>query len=455
MRSARKDLLEGNILLNIIKFSIPMALMSLLQVLYNTADRVIVGRLLGAGELAAVGADGTIIGIVVALTVGFGSGASILFGKMVGAKDLSHMKKFVQSSIKVVAVLGILCSVAGIIIAPMLLKWINTDPSIIDMATEYLQYYLVGLTFTLLYGVAGGLLRSCGDNKSPTIAGVVGGLVNVLLSLLFVSTFGMGVKGVAIGTVLGQFVQSVILLVCLMRTDRECVLRLDGFWQGGGEDTVSIIKKGLPIGLQTSLLQISSVYILSKFVMLSDPVNALAGWTAQSQVDNVFFCANSALVSTILIFTSQAVGAGREDLKRQIAVKGVLASCVFVLSLSVVATCLAKPLIGLFNGDSTVIEYGERVIYVIVPFYVTFALSESVGAVIKGSGDTLTPFIFSLFSILLSRILLIEIFLPMWTEIEMIGITYPISWGLNALCGLTYILVKKVKSAKNENIKKI
>ena len=162
MRSARKDLLEGNILLNIIKFSIPMALMALLQVLYNTADRVIVGRLLGAGELAAVGADGTIIGIVVALTVGFGSGASILFGKMVGAKDISHMKKFVQSSIKVVAVLGIMCSVAGIIIAPMLLKWINTDPSIIGMATEYLQYYLVGLTFTLLYGVAGGLLRSCG-----------------------------------------------------------------------------------------------------------------------------------------------------------------------------------------------------------------------------------------------------------------------------------------------------
>ena len=454
MRPVKKGLLEGNILLNMIKFSIPMALMTLLQVLYNTADRVIVGRLLGAGELAAVGADGTIINMIVALTVGFGSGASILFGKMVGAKDISHVKNFVQNAIKVVVVLGVICTIVSIIIAPYLLVWLNTDSSIIGMATEYLQCYMLGLTCTLLYSVAGGLLRACGDNKSPAISGVVGGLANVIFSLALV-LLGMGVLGVAIGTILGQLIQSVILVRCLLRTDRECRLDFDGFWQSGTDDILSIIKKGLPLGLQTSLLQISSIYILSKFVMLADPVNALAGWTAQSQVDAVFFCVNQALVSTILIFTSQAVGAGREDLQKEIAKKGVLASCVLVLTLSAIATCLAQPLIGVFNSDPAVISYGERVVYTIVPFYVTFALSESVGAVIKGSGDTMTPFVFSLFSILLSRILLIEIFLPMWTEIEMIGITYPISWGLNALCGLVYILVKKVKSAKNENIKKI
>ncbi|CDZ74230.1 MATE efflux family protein [Peptoniphilus sp. ING2-D1G] len=429
------NLTEGSILSGIIYFAIPILLSNFLQQFYNTADLMIVGSFAGKNPMAAVGATGSISNLLISLFLGLTTGASVVVAQMYGQNDREKLHNSIHTAYATAIAGGILLSIVGFLIAPVILKALNTPEEILDDAIIYMRIFFLGMTPLLLYNMGAGILRSVGDSIRPFNFLIVAAIVNVTLDLLFVAILKMSVVGAAIATLIAQSVSAVLVTYNLMKSER--IFKLNPKDIKFYKSVMSrIFKIGIPTGIQSSVISLSNVLIQSKINLFG--ATTIAGFAAQERIDGFIFMSLNAVALAVTTFSSQNVGAGKIDRLKEGVKQSLKLSLVVTISLTLIGLLSIEKLMGIFTDDPEVIAVGVHIFRYFAMGYFIFGMSEVFGGFVRGAGYAMPPMIISVFSMCILRILWIYIALEIWFKIEIVILSYPISWTVTFILNVLY-----------------
>lgn len=440
-KSYEMNMVEGKILPKLIKYSIPLILSGILQLLFNAADMVVVGRFSGSQALAAVGSTGSLINLLVNLFIGLSIGTNVLVARYYGAKNEKDVSETVHTSIMVAIVGGIFMIFVGVALARPLLELTGTPSDVINQAVLYMSIFFVGMPAFMVYNFGSAVLRAIGDTKRPLYFLLTSGVLNVVLNLIFVICFKMGVAGVALATILSQCVSSVLIVDCLHKTQGMCHLDYHQL-KINKEKMMQMLKIGLPAGFQGIVFNISNVLIQSSVNSFGSLV--MAGNTASGNIEGFVYVAMNAIYQTALSFTSQNHGAGAYDRIDKILVRCLFLVSFFGITLGVGAYLIGEQLLGIYTSDPEVIVYGMNRLVIISTMYFTCGIMDVLAGVIRGLGYSIMPMIVSLMGACVFRIIWIfTIFQAQHTQF-ILYISYPISWVLTATVHMCcYLWIRK------------
>ena len=451
MQKSQNRFLEGNLTENIVRYTIPIILTSVLQLLFNAADLVVVGRYCGSVSVAAVSATGAITMLIINLFIGLSIGAGVTVAQGYGCGDHRMVHRTVHTAIPAALISGIFLTVAGIFLSRPLLTMMGTPDEVIGLSTLYMQIYFGGITFNMLYNFSASILRAVGDTKSPLIFLTIAGVVNVGLNLIFVTVFEMNVAGVALATTISQAISAVLVIIVLMRRTDSCRLDLKKL-RIYSTQLKKIITIGLPAGIQGSLFAISNVLIQSS-VNSFGPV-VMSGSGAAGNIEGFVYVSINAFQQTAVNFTGQNVGAG--NYKRVWRIFWVCLGCVSVVGLVMgsLGFVFGKQLLSIYITDSAdAITYGLiRMSCICLPYFLCGIMDVSTGA-LRGMGASMIPMVISVLGVCGVRILWIyTIFqIPAFHTPVSLYLSYPISWIITFACQLVaflYVYKKQVKRAE-------
>ena len=442
------DLTSGPMLKKIILFSLPLAASSILQLLFNAADVVVVGRFAGSTALAAVGSNGALINLLVNLFVGLSLGANVVAARCFGAKDEQGVQNTVQTSVTLGLVSGVLLAFVGFFAARGLLELMSCPEDVIDLSTIYLKIYFIGMPMTMLYNFNSALLRAVGDTRRPLYCLAVSGVINVLLNLVFVILFQMSVAGVALATIISQTVSAILVTVLLMKEQGPLHLDLRhlGFHKGA---LVQILKIGLPAGLQSTVFSLSNVVIQSAVNSFGSTV--VAGNSAASNIEGFIYTGMNAFAQAAVTFTSQNVGARRYDNLDRVMRNCLLCAVVVGVVLGGGAYLAGEGLLHFYSSDEAVIAAGLARMKVICTSYFFCGVMDTLASCLRGRGYSVLPMIVSLVGSCLLRLVWIATIFQLFRSTTTLYISYPISWVLTASVHLICLLVVRHKT--NEALK--
>ena len=431
-RSHEMDMCSGPLLKKILTFALPLAASSVLQLLFNAADIVVVGRWAGDNALAAVGSNASLINLLINLFIGLSVGTNILSARFVGAQNKEAVRSTVHTSMLLALLSGLFLAVVGFFAAEPLLHLMQVPPSILPLSTLYLKIYFLGMPATMLYNFGAALLRSIGDTRRPLLFLFLAGVVNVGLNLVFVIVLHMSVAGVALATVASQVLSAALVIRCLCREESDIRLELKSLRMDKLR-LKQIASVGIPSGLQNVAFALSNVIIQSSINGFGETV--ISGNTAAANIDSFVFAAFNAFYQANVAFTSQNYGAGRWERIRPIAVRCVACSAATALLLGGGAFLFGESLLGIYTRSDEVIAAGMvRITCICLP-YVLGALMDSLVGSVRGIGYSVLPTVVSLLGACGLRILIIAtIFqLPQFHTPTLIYLTYPITWTVTFL----------------------
>lgn len=441
------DMLNGPLLGKIILFSIPMILSGILQLLYNAADVIVVGRYSGSTALAAVGSTGSLTNLIISLFMGLSVGTSVAVAQYYGAGDWKNVSQVVHTSVATSFISGILVSILGICMAETFLMAMDTPVDVLPQAALYMRIYFVGVPASMVYNFGSAILRAAGDTRRPFIYLSISGLVNVILNMLFVIVFRMGVAGVAWATVISQVLSAVLIIICLMQFNGPCRVFLkeikiwpDKLWK--------IIKIGLPAGLQGSIFSISNVLIQSSVNKFGSAV--VAGNSAASNIEGFIYVSMNAIYNTALTFTGQNTGAKKYNRINRIL--GICLSTVFVIGfgMGMLVLVFGRQLIGIYAPNNIeVIKYGMNRLSVITKTYFLCGMMDVMVGMLRGMGKSFMPMVVSVVGVCGIRISWIFIVFAQNRDLTTLYLSYPVSWFATFLIHfITYFIIKKRIEAK-------
>ncbi len=443
------DMTTGPFLKKIFIFAIPMVLTGLLQLLYNTADVVVVGKFAGKTALAAVGSTGSLINLILNVFIGLSMGSGVMVARYIGAQDEEKIHKCTHTAMCISLCAGFFVAFVGFVFSRDLLILMNAPEDVLDKATLYLKIYFLGAPGSLLYNFGASVLRATGDTKRPLVILGLTGLVNVALNLLLVIVFHLDVAGVSIATITAQYLSAICIVWRLMRLENACRLQISKL-RFHKRAFLEIVRIGLPAGIQSALFSISNVIIQS--TVNSFGTVAMAGIAAGSNVDGYIFTCTNAVAQTAMNFTSQNIGAQKyENVSK---VYRYCLSTAFVASavLSIIAFFLRQPIVGLFSDEAEVIAIGADRLTLILPFYFFCSLMDVTAGQVRGMGKSVEPMVISLLGACGSRLLWVFLILPLNRTLMMLYWSYPVSWALTFVAQTCYYLYaqhrlnKKTKS---------
>lgn len=435
------DMTSGPMLPGIFRFAIPLALSGMLQLAFNAADVIVVGKFAGSTALAAVGSTGALINLIINLFVGLSTGVNVLVANYRGAGRLEDVRKTVHTAMSVAFAGGILLVFIGIILARPMLELMDSPDTVIGQATLYMQIYFVGMPAFMVYNFGASVLRAVGDTKRPLIFLSIAGVINVVLNMIFVIFFHMGVAGVAIATVTSQVVSAVLIVRCMILSDGIYKLDLHNLRIDSRKFT-RMLRIGLPAGLQGSLFSISNVLIQSSVNSFGDLV--MAGNAAAGNLEGFVYTAMNSLYQANLSYTSQNYGA----LKYKRIDRSLLL-CLGVVTLiggllGNIVYLLGPHLLSLYDSDPAVIQYGMNRLAVIATTYFLCGIMEVASGSIRGLGYAIIPMVVSLSGACIMRIVWICTVFAMVPTQFVLYLSYPISWVLTFAAHLvTYFIVRK------------
>ncbi|MBO5164022.1 MAG: MATE family efflux transporter [Ruminococcus sp.] len=449
MNSRSADLTQGPLLKQIVIYTVPIILTGILQLLFNAADLVVVGQYCGSISVGAVGATGPVINLITNLFIGFsvGSGVSVAHG--IGAGKDEDVRRVVRTSIPLAAICGLILTVIGVVGAKFILQLMDTPDDAIDLSAAYMRIYFCGIVSSMLYNFGSAILRAAGDTRSPLIYLTAAGILNVILNLLFVIVFKMDVAGVALATALSQTVSAVLIIRALMRRDDACKLELKKM-RIYKRQLFRIMQIGFPAGIQGSLFSISNVIIQSSVNSFGSI--AMSGNAAAQNIEGFVYTSMNSVSQSALNFVGQNHGAGKFDRIR----KTMFICLGFVLciglGLGLSAYFFAKPLLSIYISDSAeAIEYGIiRVLYICVPYFFCGLMDVSTG-LLRGLGSSILPMIITVAGVCGFRVLWIyTVFrLPQYHSLEVLYISYLISWAMTFLVQITlFAILLNIKKKK-------
>lgn len=450
-KSAKKyemDMCSGPILKKMLLFSLPLMCSSILQLLFNAADIIVVGNFAGDNSLAAVGANTALINLMVNFFMGFSVGANVLVAGYYGAKRNEDLSKTIHTAITLSIYSGVILTVIGVVFAKQLIIMMQTPEEVIGLASVYLRIYFCGMTATMLYNFGSAILRAIGDTKRPLYYLLFSGIVNVVLNLIFVILLKMDVAGVALATVISQCISAFLVIRCMVKEKGS--IHLDIKMLGVDKDKfIRILQIGLPASFQGIVFSLSNVVIQSS--VNSFGKIAVAGNSAAANIEGFVYVAMNAFHQSAISFTSQNIGAARYERVNRILYTAEACVIVVGLLLGNLASFLGRPLLGLYTSSIEVIDAGIRRLNVICRTYALCGMMDVIVGSLRGMGYSVVPMIVSLIGACGLR--LIWIFTLFQAEpfhsLTGLYITYPVSWLITFLAhSVCFIIIrKKLKKA--------
>ena len=452
MKRFQRSMIDGPLLPNIILYTIPIILTSVLQLLFNAADLVVVGQFCGNVSVAAVGATGAITNLIVNVFIGLSVGTGVSVAHALGGHNDQETHRIVHTALPAALVGGVILTVVGVFCSGTFLRWMGTPENVLPLSTLYMQIYFGGITFHLVYNFCASILRAAGDTKSPLIFLAIAGVVNVGLNVIFVTQLHMNVAGVALATTVSQGVSAVLVVVALMCRKDACRLYL-GKLRFYKAQLLKIIRIGLPAGIQGSLFSISNVMIQSSINSFGDVL--MSGNTASANIEGFVLVSLNAFHQAALNFTGQNGGAGRYDRVKKTLF--VCLGCVSVVGITFgsLAYILGPALLPLYITDSQeAIQHGlVRMSYICLPYFICGLMDVSTGA-LRGMGASLQPMIISVLGVCGIRLLWIyTVFqIPQYHTPECLYLSYTVSWIVTfAFQILAYFIVFRSQTKHLQN----
>lgn len=443
-RGAKKyeiDMCSGPILSKLIVFAFPLMLSGILQLLFNAADIIVVGRFAGSESLAAVGSTSSLINLLTNVFIGLSVGANVLVARYYGSQSRRDLEETVHTSMVIAVAGGAVLVVIGLSLAAPLLEMMGTPEDVLPLSVLYMRIFFVGMPATLLYNFGSAVLRAVGDTRRPLYFLLAAGIINVILNLIFVIAFSMGVAGVALATVASQCISACLIVRCLMKSEAE--YRLSPKKLRLVRDKMrSIVRIGLPAGLQGAIFSISNVLIQSSVNSFGSV--AMAGNTAAANIEGFVYTGMNSVYQTALSFGSQNFGA--KNYKRMARIQVYCLGLVTVIGvvMGTGAVLFGRQLLGIYSSDQTVIQYGvKRLTIICTPYFVCGMMDVMVGG-LRGMGCSVLPMIVSLTGACALRVVWIYTVFALNRTLEILYISYPVSWAITFLAHVaTYLIVRK------------
>jgi len=430
MKKSTASFTEGPLLPNIIKFTVPIILTSLLQQLFTTADLAVVVRFSEQSNLAvgAIGATGTIINLIINLFIGISVGVGVSVAHAYGRNDNKALHRIVHTAIPTAVFVGLILTVIGILVADPLLTLTKTPEELHDYSVKYMQIYFTGMTFNMIYNFSASILRAAGDSRSPLIYLAVAGVINVILNLLFVIVFGMGVSGVALATAISQGISAVLMIIVLARRNDGCKLYLPKLriYMPQFKKMLGI---GIPAGIQGSIFSFSTTIIQASINDFGP--EPLSGSAASANIESYVYMCLYAFNQSAVTFIGQNLGAKKYD--RVIKSMWVCLASVSVVGLvgGALAYVFGPQLLTLFSiSPSNVEAYSHAMIRlgcICLPYFLCGIMDVTTGA-LRGMGSSTVPMIISIIGICGFRLIWNFTVFKMYTTPFCLYISFPISW---------------------------
>ncbi len=430
-----RDMTQGSIWTHLIAFALPLMLGNLFQQMYNTVDSWVVGNYVSAQALAAVGSTTSIINMLVGFFSGVSVGAGVIISQRFGAKDAQGVHKAVHTTVALTLILGVIGTIIGVLFAPTMLTLMKTPADVFVEAKAYLRIYFAGISGLMLYNMGSGILRAVGDSRRPLCFLIFSSIVNVVLDLVFVLVFDMGVVGVAWATIIAQFSSAMLILVTLSRTNdvhRFQLSRLKIY-----PDTMkSIIRVGLPSGVQQALTSFSNVFVQGYINSFGSA--CMAGWSCRTRIDQFVMLPMQSISMASTTFVGQNIG--HRDLER--TEKGIRTAVTLSLLVTGILGALVlffcEPLVLFFNQEPAVVEYGVMFIRLMTPFYLICCFNQIYAGALRGAGDSKAPMYIMLFSFVLFRQIYLFVGTQFLNTAWFVGLGYPVGWIVCSALQLTY-----------------
>lgn len=442
------DMCNGPLFSKLIIFSIPLILSGMLQLLFNAADIIVVGRFAGETALAAVGSTSSLTNLLVNVFMGLSVGANVLVARFYGAGQKKELDEMIHTAIATSIIAGIFLIFAGFFLARPALAFMGTPEDVIDQSVLYMRIYFAGMPVLMLYNFGSAVLRAIGDTKRPLYYLLFAGVINVVLNLIFVISFHMGVAGVALATVISQAISAILVIRCLILNDGMVRLELKKL-RIVRDKLFKMIRIGVPAGLQGAMFSISNVLIQSSINTFGSI--AMAGNTAALNIEGFIYTAMNAMHQGAVSFTGQNFGAHKFKRIGKIAL--LCEGMVFVvgLLLSVIVLFFVEPLLSLYSPEAEVIHYGVIRLQIICATYYLCGMMDVMVGILRGMGYAIAPMIISLTGVCVFRIVWIYTIFKKFRTLEVLYLSYPATWLLTFLVQLIMFLIIYNKLRKQDN----
>lgn len=425
-KTTTKDMTKGNIILELIQFSLPLILGNMFQLLYNTVDSLVVGNFVGTEALAAVGSTTPIINILVLFFNGFSLGATVVIGKYFGAGNKSRLHAAVETTVLISFVMGVLLTFIGMALVRPMLLFMATPENVMNEASTYLYIYFAGFSGLLIYNMGSGILRAVGDTTRPLILLIITSVANVFLDLLFVIVFSWGIAGVAYATIISQAVSAILVLVLLSIT--KDIHRL--IWKDLGcnmQILRDIFLIGLPTAAQSCITALSNVFVQSYVNFFGSSV--MAGWASYNKLDMFLMLPVQSFAQAATTFVSQNIGARKYDRVNKGTIQVLELAVGATFFIAVLVFIFARAGINAFSQDAEVIESGVMFVRTNVLFLVLNGVGHTMAGCLRGRGDSTGPMIVMILNfVVLRQIYLYTVTRFFVNTAQVVGFGYPVGW---------------------------
>ena len=442
-RKQRMDMCSGPLFSKIVFFTIPLMMTFILQLLFHAADLIVVGRYATGEALAAVGATNSLTSLVLNVFFGLSTGINVVVARNTGARNHLGASRGVHTAAAIALRGGIAMAVIGILISRPMLQWMETPPQILDKAVLYMRIFCAGIPFIVFFHFGSAILRAVGDTKRPLIFMLAAGTVNVLLNLFFVLVCKMDVGGVAVATMIANALSAFLVLITLRRSHDAIHLvrkkiRIDR------PSLREIFRLGLPGGVQGACFSISNVLIQSS--VNSFGWQAVAGNTAGMSIEGIVYVASSVFFHTAISFTGQNLGAKKFKRIERSFFYCLICTCVAALLTGGVFLFFGRELLGIYNNDPEVINWGMLRLKILLSTYFLCGVMDVISGTLRGLGHSIKPMITIIIGVCGFRIFWVCVIFPLHRSMTSLICSYPISWALVSIVNglLLYYLLSKL-----------
>ncbi len=431
------DFTSGNLKKEIVYFALPLFLGNLFQQLYNAADSLIVGNTLGAEALASVSSSGSLIFMMTGFFNGVATGAGVVISKYIGARDYKKVKDAIHTDIAFGLVSGLILTVLGVTLTPLILRLLRTPEDIMEGSVIYFRVFSYGIIFSVMYNITMGIMNAAGDSTHPLEYLIISSITNVILDIFFITVLHMGVGGAALATTIGQALSFFLSFFRLMHSQDIYRVRIReiGF---NLPLLKEIIRYGLPSGIQNSVIAIANLFVQSNINTFSS--TAVAGSGSYSKIEGFAFIPITSFSMALSTCISQNLGAKEYDRAKRGARFGIITCLVLSEAIGLIVFTFAPFLISLFNSDPSVVAIGVKQSRIEALFFCLLALSHSIAGIMRGAGKATVPMTIMLSVWCIFRVTYITIALSISHTIDLIYWAYPITWTISSIIFVAYML---------------
>ncbi len=435
-----RDMTQGSILMQMVLFAMPLLLGNIFQLFYNTVDTLVVGNFVGTQALAAVGSTTMIVNIMVLFFNGMSIGAGVIISQSYGAKKLELLHRSIETTMTMTFVLGAAFTVIGILMVRPMLIMMATPEDVLPEASLYLRIYFAGIAGLMIYNMGSGILRAVGDSTRPLYFLIFSSILNVILDLSFVLWFRMGIAGVALATIISQFISALLVLFLLTRT--KDIYKMT--WTDLKMDP-DILKKimqvGLPTAIQSTITAVSNVFVQSYINVFGSA--AMAGWSCYNKLDQFVFLPMSSMSGAATTFVSQNIGAGKKERANKGAFSAIGLTMALTAGVALILIVFAADATRWFTKDEAVIAYGVLFIRTNTLFLIFNCINHVLAGALRGWGDSKAPMVCMLLSFVGIRQVYLYIMAHYISNTpKLVGFGYPVGWAVCCFIELGYFFIK-------------